>query len=207
MNLPATAIEFLDVFRGLYRPLYQLEGAREAVEKAKLLMVHCYCFTKDVEHPEEDICSVSASLFPRLGWTLVVFLAENNQGAGNPGDEPDGGLQASLREGRRAEEGDVLLGVSAVEGDGRVGYVLLFLHIYKRVMTSLRAGIAATRLRDSNVHRRLFRREASGLLRSSRSPLSPLSPACFNESVVDVAVGSDASFARLFVFDHLTPDK
>ena len=118
MNLPATAIEFLDAFRGLYRPLYELQGAREAVEKSKLPMVHCYCFTKDVEHAEEDICAVSASLSPRLGGTDVVFLAESNQGAGDAGDEPDGGLQASLRQGRRTEEGDVLLGVPAVEGDG-----------------------------------------------------------------------------------------
>ncbi|KAI5481892.1 tRNA (guanine-N(1)-)-methyltransferase [Pseudohyphozyma bogoriensis] len=55
MNLPASAIEFLDAFKGLYSELYKLEGAREAVEASSLPMVHCYCFTKDVEHAEEDI--------------------------------------------------------------------------------------------------------------------------------------------------------
>ncbi|ORY72763.1 Met-10+ like-protein-domain-containing protein, partial [Leucosporidium creatinivorum] len=58
MNLPALAIEFLDAFKGLYRPLYELEGAWEAVEEAgeaALPMVHCYCFTKSPETAEEDI--------------------------------------------------------------------------------------------------------------------------------------------------------
>ncbi|KAL8286910.1 hypothetical protein RQP46_003916 [Phenoliferia psychrophenolica] len=58
MNLPDSAITFLDAYRGLYRALYELPGAKEAVELAgpgKLPMVHCYCFTKDMEHAEEDI--------------------------------------------------------------------------------------------------------------------------------------------------------
>ena len=65
MNLPALAIEFLDAFKGLYRPLYELEGAREAVEAAgeeRLPMVHCYCFTKSIETAEEDILEVSCAL-------------------------------------------------------------------------------------------------------------------------------------------------
>lgn len=63
MNLPDSAIEFLDTFHGLYRELYVLPGAREAVEKAgddRLPMVHCYCFTKDIEHAEQDILAVSS---------------------------------------------------------------------------------------------------------------------------------------------------
>jgi tRNA (guanine37-N1)-methyltransferase len=65
MNLPALAIEFLDSFRGLYQELYKLEGAREAVEAAELPMVHCYCFTKDMESAEKDILEVSSmSSFP-----------------------------------------------------------------------------------------------------------------------------------------------
>lgn len=64
MNLPALAIEFLDAFKGLYRPLFELEGAREAVEEAgeaALPMVHCYCFTKSPETAEEDILEVSSA--------------------------------------------------------------------------------------------------------------------------------------------------
>lgn len=61
MNLPAMAIEFLDAFKGLYRPLYELAGdeAREAVRAAgSLPLVHCYCFTKDMEDQEGDVLRV-----------------------------------------------------------------------------------------------------------------------------------------------------
>ncbi|GAA5997738.1 hypothetical protein JCM5350_000714 [Sporobolomyces pararoseus] len=58
MNLPASAIEFLDAYRGLYRNLYSNYGdeAREEVKRVGLPIVHCYCFTKDIEGAEKDIC-------------------------------------------------------------------------------------------------------------------------------------------------------
>ncbi|BGP45028.1 tRNA(m(1)G37)methyltransferase [Rhodotorula kratochvilovae] len=60
MNLPASALTFLDAFRGLYRPLYDLigeEAAKEAIaEVGGLPIVHCYCFTKEVDAAERDIC-------------------------------------------------------------------------------------------------------------------------------------------------------
>ncbi|TNY21710.1 tRNA guanine-N1-methyltransferase [Rhodotorula diobovata] len=60
MNLPASALTFLDAFRGLYRPLYDLVGedaAKEAIQEAGgLPVVHCYCFTKEIENAERDIC-------------------------------------------------------------------------------------------------------------------------------------------------------
>lgn len=60
MNLPGSAIEFLDAFRGLYLPLYKLEGAKEAVERKGLYpLIHCYCFTKNMEDQEGDILEVS----------------------------------------------------------------------------------------------------------------------------------------------------
>ncbi|KAI8642980.1 Met-10+ like-protein-domain-containing protein [Parasitella parasitica] len=43
MNLPATAIEFLDAFRGLYHNQKDLFNASP---RAKLPMIHCHCFTK-----------------------------------------------------------------------------------------------------------------------------------------------------------------
>lgn len=68
MNLPASAIEFLDAFIGLYTGLGEaVEGGREAVEaemqrKASSSsgtprpVVHVHTFTKDLEDPAGDIC-------------------------------------------------------------------------------------------------------------------------------------------------------
>ncbi|KAI9479532.1 hypothetical protein BDB00DRAFT_858726 [Zychaea mexicana] len=51
MNLPATAIEFLDTFHGLYR---DQKVRYDASQSAKLPMIHCHCFTKSSE-PANDI--------------------------------------------------------------------------------------------------------------------------------------------------------
>ncbi|GAA5842317.1 hypothetical protein JCM9279_005343 [Rhodotorula babjevae] len=77
MNLPASALTFLDAFRGLYRPLYDLIGEKEAqkaIEEAGgLPVVHCYCFTKEIEQAEQDICQRATDV---LGFKVHPGLAD-----------------------------------------------------------------------------------------------------------------------------------
>lgn len=89
LNLPATAIDFLDSFQGIYDPLIEVSrpatASRSRAERHSsptedvflrdlvdyseargcrgneiplLPMVHCYCFTKEVDAPEADIQNV-----------------------------------------------------------------------------------------------------------------------------------------------------
>lgn len=60
MNLPDSALTFLDAFRGSYVPL-QVRGKGYDVEKGKMPMIHVYCFTREMERAaaELDICQVS----------------------------------------------------------------------------------------------------------------------------------------------------
>ncbi|KAG8969892.1 tRNA(m(1)G37)methyltransferase [Tulasnella sp. 419] len=55
MNLPATAIEFLDGFQGVFAPIKHQAGFNEVY--STMPMVHCHCFTKEKEpvKAEEDI--------------------------------------------------------------------------------------------------------------------------------------------------------
>ncbi len=79
MNLPGSALEFLDAYRGAYRAIVEAPGGaeelqreqerveRDAAEKKNKgekedagqgevwPMVHVHCFTKDLEHPRENI--------------------------------------------------------------------------------------------------------------------------------------------------------
>lgn len=66
MNLPATALEFLDAYRGLYTHLAshvgretleaELDARRSDRTVEALPMVHVHCFTKDIENAGYDIC-------------------------------------------------------------------------------------------------------------------------------------------------------
>lgn len=68
MNLPATALEFLDAYRGLYTRLAahvghealraELDARRNVPGLEPWPMVHVHCFTKEVAHAGEDICKV-----------------------------------------------------------------------------------------------------------------------------------------------------
>jgi tRNA (guanine37-N1)-methyltransferase len=56
MNLPDTAIGFLDAFRGLYRGKRQIYDSLDS--PPKLPMIHCHCFTKS-DDPAQDIAKVT----------------------------------------------------------------------------------------------------------------------------------------------------
>ena len=63
MNLPATAIEFLGAFRGVYASLKALPEFQDEVYpdgKARTPLVHCYCFSKELDGYEKDITDVRA---------------------------------------------------------------------------------------------------------------------------------------------------
>ncbi|WFC98967.1 tRNA (guanine(37)-N(1))-methyltransferase [Malassezia yamatoensis] len=91
MNLPATALEFLDAYRGLYTHLAAHIG-REALEAElaarehdaqveNLPMVHVHTFTKDVDHAAEDICCRASKA---LGLSDTERLRPSNDTAANP---------------------------------------------------------------------------------------------------------------------------
>lgn len=51
INLPASSIEFMDAFIGSYHKICSKLGE----SKIRMPKVHCYCFTKDLENPQDDI--------------------------------------------------------------------------------------------------------------------------------------------------------
>ena len=122
MNLPATAIEFLDAFRGLYLPLLTLDGFQAAYDRAggasTLPIVHCYCFTKDLVGAEEDILAVRPPTLLLKSVLTCCLGTEGDQGDGIAGHESDARFQAQIRAGRSAQEGDVLSRIQADVGDG-----------------------------------------------------------------------------------------
>jgi tRNA (guanine37-N1)-methyltransferase len=73
MNLPATALEFLDAYRLAFSDPQHSSRLQELYTSTKMPMVYCHCFTRELERPqaEADIlkvgfCSASISLAHRI---------------------------------------------------------------------------------------------------------------------------------------------
>lgn len=78
MNLPDSALEFLDAFTGLYDPMLSDPGFVKAVEEREMPMVHAYCFTREIEadRARVDICEVSPPLNMARTSLMVNFRSE-----------------------------------------------------------------------------------------------------------------------------------
>lgn len=61
MNLPGSALEFLDAYSGSYAGLKDLEGFDMPIEQVPMPLIHTHCFTREEEGEpaERDICQVS----------------------------------------------------------------------------------------------------------------------------------------------------
>ncbi len=62
MNLPNSALEFLDAYSGCMTPLLE-EASFPGRDETEMPLIHTHCFTRELEpaEAERDICEVSLS--------------------------------------------------------------------------------------------------------------------------------------------------
>ncbi|KAJ5396530.1 tRNA(m(1)G37)methyltransferase [Penicillium cosmopolitanum] len=78
MNLPATAIEFLDAFQGVYAGQ---ESHFAPHTEQKLPMVHVYCFSGHSENEVDDHVDICERISERIGYTITP--EDRVDGSGN----------------------------------------------------------------------------------------------------------------------------
>lgn len=84
MNLPATAIEFVDAFQGLYTGKEELFTPHTS---QKLPMVHVYCFSGNSDNEVDDHKDICERVSERIGFTITP--EDRVGGTGNPAIELD----------------------------------------------------------------------------------------------------------------------
>ncbi|EIW71459.1 hypothetical protein TREMEDRAFT_27096 [Tremella mesenterica DSM 1558] len=81
MNLPDSALEFLDAYRGCYHPLLSIPEFTERYgsqgDSCPMPLIHVYCFTREMERhgAERDICSRASE---RLNHTVSSTMENYN---------------------------------------------------------------------------------------------------------------------------------
>lgn len=72
MNLPDTAIEFLDAFRGVLSPTQPWGEKLQEIYGTAMPVIHCYCFTRELEF-ENARSDISQRVAAKLGHTIEDF--------------------------------------------------------------------------------------------------------------------------------------
>ena len=82
MNLPATAIEFLNAFKDAFQNLKNVEGVEALYAPGTMPKVHCHCFTRELERKKaiEDIREVRFSVLQTR--MVLIDIVASNPGTG-----------------------------------------------------------------------------------------------------------------------------